>query len=145
MAAFGGAATLAIPTPVQAALGAAYTSIAADSAQLHATRQITPYASYEVHELSLPSGTTVREFVSLSGIVFAIAWTGPSMPNLRQTLGSYFADYTAAAKASQGGRNHLALERSDLVIEAGGHMRAFMGRAYLTAAVPAGVARDALK
>ena len=61
------------------------------------------------------------------------------MPNLRQTLGQYFDTYVAAAKAKHAGHHHLQIQQDDLVVQAGGHMRAFSGRAYLPQAVPAGV------
>ena len=51
----------------------------------------------------------------------------------------------SVTKTAPGGRNHLNLSRSDLVIQAGGHMRAFFGRAYLVDAIPAGVSSDELR
>jgi hypothetical protein len=139
------ATTVLLPVSAQAALGAPYASIQADQTELHASLKVTPRATYEVHELTLPSGTLVREYVTTSGVVFAVAWNGPSKPNLSQLLGPYFADLNAAAQTSRGGHNHLDLTRSDLVIQAGGHMRAFSGRAYLVAAIPAGVSGDELR
>jgi hypothetical protein len=134
-----------VPGTSNAALGAPYTSIEADQTEMRASLKKTPHAGYEVHELTLPSGTLVREYVTTSGNVFAVAWNGPSKPNLSQLLGPYFADLNAAARTGRGGHNHLDLSRSDLVIQAGGHMRAFSGRAYLVAAVPAGVSSDELR
>ena len=38
----------------------------------------------------------VREYVNSSGTVFAIAWEGPWLPDLRQVLGDHFESiYTA--------------------------------------------------
>jgi len=144
-AALAGCGALIASGAAEAALGGPYASIGADQAHLRASIKMTDHSAYEVHELTLPSGTTVREYVAASGIVFAIAWTGPSLPDLQQTLGTYFADYTNAARSRLGGRNHLSLERSDLSIEAGGHMRAFFGRAVLVQAVPAGVSSNELR
>lgn len=133
------------PASAEAALGAPYASIDTDQTVLRASLKVTPHGNYQVHELTLPSGTLVREYVTTSGVVFAVAWNGPSKPNLSQLLGPYFADLSAAAQTSRVGHNHLDLTRSDLVIQAGGHMRAFSGRAYLVAAVPAGVSSDELR
>jgi hypothetical protein len=144
LACIGGGA-LFTPTPARAALGGPYASIAADSAQLRASIKVTAQSGYEVHALTLPSGTVVREYVTGNGTVFAIAWNGPSQPNLSTLLGTYFADFQNAAKTGHSGRNRLDLARSDLVVQAGGHMRAFFGRAYLVAAVPNGVATDELR
>lgn len=139
------ATTALFPRAAKAALGAPYASIQADQEESHASLKVLAHTNYQVHELALPSGTLVREYVTTSGIVFAVAWNGPSKPNLSQLLGPYFADLSAAAQSGRGGHNHLDLTRSDLVIQAGGHMRAFSGRAYLVAAVPAGVSSDELR
>jgi len=133
------------PRAAHAALGAPYASIATDQSRLAASIKVTPRSSYEVHELTLASGTLVREYASNGGAVFAVAWNGPTMPNLQQALGGYFANYAAAATAKHGGHNHLTVQQDDLVIQAGGHMRAFTGRAYLPQAIPAGVSIDELR
>jgi Protein of unknown function (DUF2844) len=122
-----------------AALGEPEASVKADLAQLKGSVAVTEHTGYRVHEIQLSSGTLLREFVGPDGQVFAIAWKGPSIPNLRQTLGKYFDNYVAAAQSPHQGRNHLQIQQSDLVVQAGGHMRAFSGRAYLPQAVPSGV------
>jgi len=142
--ALGAAGVLLRATPAEAALGAPSASIANDGATLSASIKATPHDAYTVHELTLPSGTLVREY-STAGKVFALAWNGPAKPNLSQLLGNYFADFVATAKATPGGRNHLNLSRSDLVIQAGGHMRAFFGRAFLVGSIPSGVSSDELR
>jgi hypothetical protein len=140
-----GCGALLVPASSKAALGAPFTSIAADQAQLRASIQVTARPAYAVHELTLPSGTAVREFVASSGLVFAIAWSGPSIPDLRQLLGPYFADYTSAVQLRHGGHHHMSLTRSDFSIQSSGHMGAFSGRAVLPQALPAGVAADELR
>ncbi|MFI4890335.1 MAG: DUF2844 domain-containing protein [Steroidobacterales bacterium] len=142
--ALSGGVLLAAPQ-AYAALGGDHASIAADQAYLKASLKLTSRPLYEVHELQLPTGTTVREYAAPDGAVFAIAWNGPAMPDLQQTLGTYFADYVEAARTSQQGHNHLAAVRADLVVQSTGHMRAFVGRAYLASAVPAGVSIDELR
>src|SRR5271156_5124986 len=128
-----------IPCIAAAALGEAEVSVQADAAQLRGSIKVTDHTSYRLHEIQLPSGTLVREFVRPDGTVFAVAWNGPTQPNLRQTFGQYFDNYVTAAKARHGGLHRLEIQQSDLVVQAGGHMRAFSGRAYLPQAVPAGV------
>jgi hypothetical protein len=100
--------------------------------------------NYRVHDIELPSGTVLREFAALDGKVFAVAWSGPSIPNLRQALGRYFDEYVSAAGAMHGVRHRIEVQESDLVVQSGGHMRRFSGRAYLPAALPAGVTLDEL-
>ena len=99
----------------------------------------TEHLTYRIHEISLPSGTLVREFVAQSGGVFAITWQGPTMPNLRQLLGKYFEDYVAAAKSTPLGRRRIDIAAADLVVHASGHMRAFSGIAYIPKSIPNGV------
>ncbi len=145
MAALAWVSMLVCPPDANAALGAPYASVAADQAKMKASVRVTPGAAYEVHALTLPSGTVVREYVSNSGQVFAVAWDGPFKPDLRQTLGEYFPEYSRAAASKFGGHNHLFVSTPELVIQSTGHMRAFSGRAYLVQAVPAGASTDELR
>jgi uncharacterized protein DUF2844 len=133
------------PCIAAAGLGEPETSVKADVTQLRGSVTVTQHASYRLHEIQLPSRTLVREFATPGGSVFAVAWSGPAMPNLRQTLGAYFDNYTAAAKAAHGGHHRLLIRQSDLVVQAAGHMRAFSGLAYLPSAIPRGVSVGDLK
>jgi hypothetical protein len=128
-----------VPGIASATLGEPEASVTADVAQLRGSIKVTDRVNYRVHEIQMSSGTLVREFVGLDGQVFAITWKGPTIPDLRQTLGSYFDRYVTAAKANHMGRTRLQILQSDLVVQAAGHMRAFSGRAYLPQAVPNGV------
>ena len=127
------------PCIAAAALGEPETSVQAEVARMRGSITVTPHANYKLHEIQLPSGTLVREFAGSDGKVFAVAWNGPTVPNLRHTLGQYFDNYVAAAKAPHSGHHHLQIRESNLVVQAGGHMRAFSGLAYLPPAVPSGV------
>jgi hypothetical protein len=127
------------PGTARAALGEPETSVQTDVAQLQGSiKASTDRGSFRIHEIQLPSGTVLREFVSLDGKVFAVAWNGPYMPNLRQALGRYFDSYVAAAKLNHADQRHLQINQPDLVVQARGHMRAFSGRAYLPTALPSG-------
>jgi hypothetical protein len=127
------------PGIADAGLGQTASSVQTDAAQLKGSIKATEQAGYRVQEIQLPSGTLVREFVAPNGTVFAVAWNGPTVPNLRQTLGQYFDNFVAAAQAKHADHHHLQIQQSDLVVQAGGRMRAFTGRAYLPQAVPGGV------
>jgi hypothetical protein len=88
----------------------------------------------------LPDGTLLREFVAPDGNVFAVAWNGPTQPNLRQALGKHFDALVAAPRAKIADHRHLQIQQGDLVVQASGHMRAAIsGRAYLASAIPSGV------
>jgi hypothetical protein len=61
------------------------------------------------------------------------------MPDLRTLLGDQFTTMTAeAARHPKAGHSQLRVERPDVTIESTGHMRAYAGRAWLTARLPAG-------
>lgn len=128
-----------LPCIAAAALGEPADSVQADVARLHASLKVTAHAQYRVHEMQLPSGTLLREFVGADGKVFAVAWNGPTMPNLRQAFGRYFDVYVSAARGRAVNHSQLQVHQDGLVVQSGGHMRAFAGRAYLPQAVPAGV------
>ena len=127
------------PCIATAALGEPETSVQADGAHLQGSIEVTEHTGYRLHEIKLPSGTLLHEFAGADGKIFAVAWNGPTVPNLRQIFGRYFDSYAAAARVKHSDHNHLQLRQSDLVVQSSGHMRAFMGRAYLPQALPSGV------
>ena len=99
--------------------------------------------NYVRRETTLPSGTQVREYISLTGIVFAVAWEGPVLPNLKSLLGKYFATLVAeTTKVPKAGRSSVAIEQQEVFIYSGGRMRAFEGAAWIPAQLPAGFRAD---
>lgn len=109
----------------------------------HATTALNGYTVEEV----VYETTSVREFVSPAGIVFAIAWNGYVHPELTQLLGSYWGEYsTAQQKGSRkSGSRRLKLATDNIVVEKWGHMRNLHGRAYVPALVPEGLNIDEIK
>ena len=100
---------------------------------------------YTVSATTLPGGTTVREYVGPSGTVFAIAWQGPVMAPLNTLLGTYFPSYLSGIdqlRAAGAGHGPGAVRQTGLVVESGGHMGSFRGRAYLPQSLPQGVSTD---
>jgi hypothetical protein len=98
-----------------------------------------------VSQITLPSGTVVNEYVSAEGKVFAVTWKGPVVPNLSQALGTYFAEFKAAAQAPHAGHHHLSVQQTDLVVTTGGHMRHVYGKAYVPGLLPPNLSLDAIK
>jgi hypothetical protein len=82
----------------------------------------------------------------MAGTVFAVAWQGPLLPDLRQLLGANYKAYTGAAAGRHAGQEHhadhghLDVHLPDLVVESNGRVRSFFGRAYLPQGLPQGVA-----
>lgn len=124
-------------TPAHAALGEKVASVQADRTKLKGALRIKSEPGYTVQEITTPAGTVVREYVSPAGIVFAVSWRGPVVPDLSQLLGGYFVQARAAA-ASQPphGHNHLEIRQPGLVVRASGHLRAFFGMAYVPSLLP---------
>jgi uncharacterized protein DUF2844 len=134
--------TFGVRLPAHAALGETEASVFADQSQINATVRTMRNARYTMHELKTPSGTAVREYVAPTGMVFAVAWQGPSMPDLRQVLGAHFDEYVAAVAANRRKRGPVSVQLPDLVIQSGGHMRGFVGKAYVPDALPPGVSAE---
>ncbi len=136
------ALALGLPFPAFAALGASLDSVQNDQVRLQARIRITVAGSYTIHEMTAPTGTVVREYVSPTGRVFGVTWQGPFIPEMQQLLGAYFEQYSRAAKRQQEryvGRIPLDIHEPGLVVQTAGHMRAYAGRAYDPGLLPAGV------
>lgn len=122
--------------PAFATLGEDATTVENDRIKLKAQVRSTAVAGYNVHEITSPTGTTVREYVNDAGKVFAVAWTGPLPPDFQQTLGKYFPQYVANASSHRVGTRHLTIQGTDLVVQSNGRMRAFFGTAYVPSLLP---------
>lgn len=117
-----------------AALGGNLESVQADLQAFAANSVSKPISGFTLHTQTLPSGTVVRQYVDAAGYVFAVGWDGPVQPDFQRLLGTYFTSYQEAQRQQRRG---VRLQSNDLVLESGGMMRAFVGRAYLPANLPA--------
>jgi hypothetical protein len=133
--------------PARAALGGDAASVASDADALHGVINSTPLQQYDIHEIRSDNGMRLREFLSRSGVVFAVTWSGPAMPDLQRLLGTSYQKYTTAVAAENhpGLKRPLRIATTDLVVESDGHMRAFSGRAYLPALIPVGMSAADLR
>jgi hypothetical protein len=106
----------------------------------------TTQKGYTVQEIDY-DGTAVREYISSSGIVFAIAWNGIRHPDLSALLGSYAGQYQQALQNTprQPGARHISVKADGVVVEKWGHVRALQGRAYAPDLIPPGVNTDEIK
>lgn len=86
--------------------------------------------------------TTINEYATSTGLIVAYAWQGPTMPDLHVLLGKYSDSYKAGAAAGSGNLHASRVARSDVIVETGGPMRGYVGRAWLPAALPAGGTSD---
>ena len=129
-------------TPGWAVLGEYASSLDLDQRVLLGERRELARRDYNVHELTSPDGTVIREFVSPLGLVFGVTWQAPQMPNLQQVLGNHNMTELQQALGSRPRRHSgapLIVRTPNLVFVSGGHMRSFHGYAYVPSLVPASV------
>jgi hypothetical protein len=150
------------PSIARATLGEPAASVAADVAHMNASEgvntarplpglaaQDTPTSpNFAVERMTTPEGTVVSEYIGQSGTVFAVTWRGPTPPDVATLLGTYFKQYSDAANSGAPGSFGLhasSVHASDVTVETAGNMALFWGRAYLPAALPAGVSLSEIK
>ena len=141
-------ASFALPFAACASLGGDLSSVSDDQTKMQGTLRTTSNNSYNVHEIQALSGIVLREYVSLSGNVFAVAWQGRTHPDLRQVLGASYDQYVQAVQAQRAqphGHGPLLIQQPGLVLQIGGHMRSLTGRAYLPQSMPAGVRPEEIR
>jgi len=116
-------------------------SLAAGAKALAASRNVG-VSRFTVHQTQLESGTTVVEYASPAGRVFAVSWRGPVLPDLSVLLGTYFNTFKLETdKARLAGRrgSPVKIERDGLIVSSNGRMRDFFGYAYAPDLIPAGL------
>ncbi len=137
-----------LASPGHATLGGPADSVEADRKMLSASRgAITTQGSYTVHAMA-DDAHTYREYVSASGVVFAIAWDGLFAADLTPLLGSYEGEFQQALSNTPhppGMRNRSVVRTPRVVVEQWGHMRSMHGRAYVPDLIPPGVSLDEIK
>lgn len=139
---YGIVAIITLPLPLCASLGGDVVSVRVDREKMQGTLRTSSGDSYTLHEIQTATGVAVKEYVSPVGKVFAVTWEGPVHPDLRQLLGAYYDEYVqaiAAQRAQRRGRGPLLIEHAGLVVQVSGHLRAFVGKAYVPQQLPQGV------
>lgn len=95
-------------------------------------------APYTDMARTLDSGTTIHEYVNASGVVFAVSWSGPFLPDLKEELGMHFQALVDARKQPGRALSQASVQQADLVIFSGGRVGAFEGRAWIPSLLPPG-------
>jgi hypothetical protein len=131
--------------PSWAVLGQPVSSVHSDQQRMRGEVRSSSYAGYSVQQITAADGGVVKEYVSPTGMVFAVSWQTPTMPNLQKLFGTYFQQFQQASQAKSHRRRGMVIRTNQVVVESGGHMRAFHGRAYVPALVPANVALTDIK
>lgn len=132
------AALLCASADVRAELGGTMPSQAGSTA---VAPQTLLNGALRLRTLTDAGNTTINEYATNSGQIIAYTWQGPTMPDLRALLGKYADSYRtgAAASAPEGNLHASRVVRPDVIVESGGPMRGYAGRAWLPAALPPGV------
>jgi Protein of unknown function (DUF2844) len=132
--------------PSWAVLGQPVASVSSDQQRMRGQIRSISSQGYSVQQIKAPDGDIVNEYVSPAGTVFAVTWQTRTMPNLQQLFGSYFTQFQQASQAgTRRRRGGIILRTNQLVVESGGHMRAFRGRAYVPSLVPSNVPLTAIQ
>lgn len=143
------AALLAWPPAALAVLGEGLASIHADQQRMAGVRSLAAGIGPQVHTIAMDDGSTIRQFVSPAGVVYAVAWNTRFKPRLDQLLGVHFPAYAEAGRRAMQQRpgivHHAVLRQDDLVVEAAAHLTAHVGRAYLRSLLPVGEPLDAIR
>ncbi|MDR3368272.1 DUF2844 domain-containing protein [Rhodoferax sp.] len=139
-------------TPALAALGRAPlaeiagTLAATAASQVVAAKKLAAVSPnptlYTLQSQTLDTGTVVTEYVNSGGIVFALTWVGPVLPDLTLLLGDYFPTFKAQtdrrrAAGQRGGP--VQVNADGLTVGSAGRMGHFSGYAYAASLVPTGV------
>lgn len=138
-------AVIASALPGWAALGGSVETVATDQVKMQAKRAITQMREYNIHLISRDDGTSIKEYVTPAGKVFGVSWTGPTIPDLTQLLGTYSDEFQTSVRKQPRRRRAGVVHNPDLVVESTGHMRAFYGRAYVNSMLPSGVTAETVK
>jgi hypothetical protein len=132
-----------------AGLGSDIHSVAVDREAMHGGLQSASTQLFSLHTITTEAGTTINEYATPQGAIFAVTWRGSMPPDLQQLFGTYYDQYQSAAadaaSAHPGDHRHLNISTADLVVQAVGRPRYYHGRAFVRSLIPAGVSLDALQ
>jgi hypothetical protein len=138
-----------LPARAFAELGGDVTSVERDRASMKAAIVVRPTQRYTIHEMTSNTGSSVREFATPDGKVFAVAWQGPFHPDYQQVLGPYFDQLRQATERAAGQRRArrapVMIDTPGFVFQSLGHFRALAGRAYVPGMVPSGVSVEEIR
>ena len=135
-------ASAALATLGRSPNSASTTATPASGASIKAAAAAVPSGLYVRNQVQLANGTVVNEFTNTEGIVFAVTWVGPVLPDLNTLLGDYFSAFMGEAQRNRSAGKRgapVSLSSSDLVVSSTGRMGHFSGYAHVPALTPAGV------
>ena len=130
---------LAITLPAQAGLGEQQSSIQRDHVAIRgATAKVTQTAHYTLHAVTSPTGAQLHEYVAPSGTVFAMTYSGRTLPNLKNILGAHYARYQQVIAAPHNNHHVLSIRDGNFVLYMRKTQRGFRVAAYEPTLIPQG-------
>ena len=132
----------------QAVLGATTDTVQADQARFKGARSEITSGPMTTHEIRLADGSSIKEYVNASGVVFAVSWRTRLKPDLAKLLGAQFvaqAATVAPASGVAGSKRQQSIRQPNLVVHQAGRMNAFAGLAYDPTLVPEGINAETLR
>jgi hypothetical protein len=133
--------------PAWASLGQSEASVTSDKLQMKSEDRVQDLQSYKVHELTIATGPTVREYVSPGGVVFGVTWQGRAVPDMNQLLGTYVTNLQTATPAQTKIRHlrGITVKSGDFVYSNLCQMRICKGSAYVPSLVPSNVSVEVMR
>jgi hypothetical protein len=140
------ALTVTVTSDARAALGGR-----SDPRSAYAPMAVAPAdrGGFLTRSSATAEGGSFTEFSDSSGLVFAVTWKSPVMPELQALLGTWAPAFTVAQQRQMQARRDgpgapllslrsMSVHEGDLVAFSAGRQQAYWGYAYLRSAVPAG-------
>lgn len=130
------------PSLAWAVLGQAPTTYPSTTASAFSAPTPAATGPYTMTAVTIDSGVVIKEFTRSDGLVFAVSWRGPVLPDLSTLLGTYFPVLMQAnqdARTSGRRGSPLGIAKDGLVVQAGGRSPHLFGYAYIPHLVPAGI------
>jgi hypothetical protein len=127
---------LACPIFAQAELGGNLASITQEEKIFGSSLTSSPQANYIIYTQSISPDLVIKQYMSNSGNIFGVSWRGSTLPNYEVLLGNYYSNYLSAHQRNP---RSVFLRDANLVLESGGMMGGYIGRAYLPKQLPVGM------
>ena len=156
-ASLGAACCMACAPQAHAVLGERVETVHADQMRLQGARRLSTALRYQVHDIRMADGSSVRQFASPGGQVFALVHDAAGclragghllIEDVPGVGKQYFSGYSEARLASVKGHGFArqsVLTQGALVVHESAHMGMFAGLAYVRHLVPEGVDPNALR
>ena len=132
---------LSMATPcLHAELGSASLTLGHSASIKTSNALISPKPlTYSIKRIITQDDIEIHEYLNTSGVVFGVAWTGASKPDLSPLLGNFYSRYQLAQPQTPSARSPIAINAADFVLQTGGRMNHFLGIAFAPTHAPQGV------